>query len=212
MQGVVAKRSALARRKCQLNFRTEEAKRTRRLHQFTLIEGRDVDLAASVRTQTRKRNAVPRAPVTLFQVAQMQTDEPRFGTPVRQTVERAKSNLLYTGPTEAVRRFEPVAHVDLWPFQMVLGVHPGVVGLLINEHRAEAVDRQRSVLGFFERLHFHRQARKTRPEQPQRIAKIRRAVATGLAGYEQHMIETVPLEHIGLGENLGVIEGFARDA
>src|SRR5450756_2580894 len=115
MQGVVAKRSALPRRKCQFNFRTEEAKRTRRLHQFTLIEGRDVDLAASVRTQTRKRNAVPRAPVTLFQVAQMQTDEPRFGTPVRQTVERAQANLLHTGASQAVRRIESVSHVHLWP-------------------------------------------------------------------------------------------------
>ncbi len=90
-----------------------------------------------VGAQARKGDAVPRAPVALLQVAQVQPEEPGVGPPVAQAVEGAEADFLDPGSAQPVRRPEAVGQVGLGAAQVVAGVGRGVVGLLVDEDGAQ---------------------------------------------------------------------------
>ena len=127
--------------------------------------------------------------------------------------QRAKADLIDPRLAQAIRRIQPPEEILFFPFQMVLGVHTFVIGLLIDHHPVEPQGFQLGILVGRQRLYLHMQRGKLAADCRQVLAEIIHShLALMLTGYQQQMLKTQVADRGALAGNLGGIQRLALNA
>ena len=84
---------------------------------------------AEIRAQPREGDRIFLPPVAVFEVTDVQCREERFGAPVFEADQVADADLVHSGFTQPVGRFEPVAVVGFAAAQVVDRIAFAVVGM-----------------------------------------------------------------------------------
>lgn len=119
---------------------------------------------------------------------------------------------MHSRGADAVGRFEPPAVVAFFSSEVVGGVGVLVVGFLVDVDGVEPFAAERGVLPRAHGLHFDRDLREERFEQPDGVAKVVKARLLGVfAREEEDMLKAEFTDGFALADNFFVGEGFSGD-
>src|SRR5579871_5208531 len=131
----------------------------------------------------------------------MERGEPAIRSPVLQADQHPKSYLVDAGLAQTIRRPETVPEIGFLSLRMVPLIILAVVGLLIDQHRIEAVLPQYRIFLPVQWLYFHGYLGKMRPHQLQSAHEIIGSYRMiRLSAYQQHMTETHVADRRDLGQ------------